>query len=116
MFSKPVEHRLRSALKLKVTIPPGCRALNPLQFLVGYRDIVVHRLDVAGVGEGVTADLIEESWYTNFFCPLLRNPPFKPNAGAQAQQGVVRRGSAHRRMPRGNASSRRRWRLLPYIC
>ena len=88
MFGEPIEHRLWSALKLKVTIPPGFRSFNPLQFLVGYRDIVVHRLHVARVSEAITTDLVEESRRTNVFGPLLRNPTFKPDAGAQAQQRV----------------------------
>jgi hypothetical protein len=47
-----------------------------------------HRLDVARVGEGVLADLVQERRHADVLGPLLRDPLLEPDAGAQPQEGV----------------------------
>src|SRR6478609_6264910 len=88
VLGEPVEHRLRAPLELHVAVPSGCGALDPLQLLVGHRNVVEHRLDVARVGEGVAANLVEERWHADVFGPLLRGALLEPDAGAQAEKRV----------------------------
>ena len=51
---------LRAALELEVPVPSGRRAFDPLQLLFGHGNVVVHRLDVAWIGEDVAANLVQE--------------------------------------------------------
>ena len=60
VLREPVEHGLRAALELQLAVEPGRGVLDPVQLLLGHRDVVEHRLDVTGVGEDVAADLAEE--------------------------------------------------------
>jgi hypothetical protein len=44
----------------RVAVPSGRRALDPLQLLLGHRNVVVHRPDVTWVSEDVAADLVQQ--------------------------------------------------------
>ena len=88
VLREPVEHRLWAALELHVAVPSGCCALDPLQLLLGYGNVVEHRLDVLGLGEDVV-NLIEERGYADALGPLLWDPSFEPNACPQAEKQVA---------------------------
>src|SRR5216683_7567416 len=78
---EPLERRSRTTLELQVAIPAGGRALDPLELLVGYGNVVVHRLNVARVGHAVAVNLVEERRHADVFGPVLRNSVVKPAAG-----------------------------------
>src|SRR5271154_7422066 len=57
---EPLEHRLGATLELEVAVPACGRPVDPLELLVGDRNVVEHCLDIARLGEYVVTDLVQE--------------------------------------------------------
>ena len=73
---------LRTALELRVAVPSGGSALDPMQLLLEHGKVVEHRLDVTRIGEAVAPDLIQERLGVDAPGPLLWHPLLEANAGA----------------------------------
>ena len=65
MRFEPLQHRLRTALKLEVTVPPRCGAVYPLELLVGKGDIVEYRLYVIRCCQDVVVNLAEKGGHVD---------------------------------------------------
>src|ERR1700724_3707878 len=72
LLLEPLEYRLWATLKLQVAVPPCRSAADPLEPLVGNRDVVEHRLHIARFGQHVVMHLIKERRYADVSRPFLR--------------------------------------------
>ncbi|MEV5721412.1 hypothetical protein AB0L41_46785 [Amycolatopsis mediterranei] len=81
VLREPLEHRLRATLELQVAVPPGGRALDPLEPLLRDGYVLERREHIARVRQDIFVDLVQQRRHPDVPGPVLRVPAGEVDAG-----------------------------------